>query len=75
VAGFDNIQYGLYTSPPLTTVDLQSEHMGAAAMAQLIATVEGKEPPPATMIEPQLIVRGSTPARHARAGGNDGVIR
>ena len=64
VAGFDNIQYGLYTSPPLTTVDLQSERMGAVAMEKLIATIDGKEPPSTTMIEPQLILRGSTIKRN-----------
>jgi LacI family transcriptional regulator len=64
VAAFDNIQYGLYTSPPLTTVDLQSERMGAAAMEKLIATIDGKEPPSTTMIEPQLILRGSTIKRN-----------
>jgi LacI family transcriptional regulator len=63
VAGFDNIQYGLYTSPPLTTVDLQSERMGAVAMEKLIATIDGKAPPTTTMIEPQLILRGSTVKR------------
>jgi LacI family transcriptional regulator len=64
VAGFDNIPYGLYTSPPLTTVDLQSERMGAAAMEKLIATIDGKAPPTTTMIEPQLILRGSTIKRN-----------
>ncbi len=60
VSGFDAIQYGAYTSPPLTTVDFQSERMGAAAMEKLIATIDGKSPPRTTMIEPQLILRGST---------------
>ena len=64
VAGFDNIQYGLYTSPPLTTVDLQSERMGVAAMEKLIATIDGKTQPAATTIEPQLILRGSTLKRN-----------
>jgi LacI family transcriptional regulator len=64
VAGFDNIHYGLYTSPPLTTVDLQSERMGAIAMEKLIATIDGKEAPSTTMVEPQLILRSSTIKRN-----------
>jgi LacI family transcriptional regulator len=60
VAGFDNIQFGNYTSPPLTTVDLQSERMGVAAMEKLLDTIEGKPTAPFTMIEPQLILRSST---------------
>jgi LacI family transcriptional regulator len=60
VAGFDNIQFGNYTSPPLTTVDLQSERMGAAAMEKLLDTIEGKPISAFTMIEPQLILRSST---------------
>ncbi|MYM93736.1 LacI family DNA-binding transcriptional regulator [Duganella vulcania] len=63
VAAFDNIEYGQYTSPALTTVDLQSERMGVAAMEKLIAAIDGKSAPAATMIEPQLILRASTQAR------------
>jgi LacI family transcriptional regulator len=63
VAGFDNIVYGNYTSPALTTVDLQSERMGAAAMEKLIATIAGKPAQAATMIEPQLILRESVAKR------------
>jgi LacI family transcriptional regulator len=64
VAGFDNIQYGRYTSPPLTTVDLQSERMGVAAMEKLLGTIEGKTQADFTQIEPQLILRASTVSRH-----------
>ncbi|MQA39781.1 LacI family DNA-binding transcriptional regulator [Rugamonas aquatica] len=65
VAGFDNIEYGQYTSPALTTVDLQSERMGVAAMEKLIAAIDGKPATSATKIEPQLILRGSTIKRQA----------
>jgi LacI family transcriptional regulator len=64
VAGFDNIQYGRYTSPPLTTVDLQSERMGVAAMEKLLGAIEGKTQADFTQIEPQLILRASTVSRH-----------
>ena len=62
VAGFDNIEYGQYTSPALTTVDLQSERMGVNAMEKLFHAIDGKDSD-STVIEPQLVVRGSTLAR------------
>jgi LacI family transcriptional regulator len=64
VAGFDNIQFGQYTSPTLTTVDLQSERMGAAAMEKLIAIIDGEPAEASTMIAPQLILRTSTVKRN-----------
>jgi LacI family transcriptional regulator len=64
VAGFDNIQYGQYTSPALTTVDLQSERMGVAAMEKLIAAIDGKATSETTMIEPQLVLRTSIAKRN-----------
>lgn len=63
VAGFDNIQFGRYTSPPLTTVDLQSERMGVAAMQKLLAMFEGDAVIDFTAIAPELILRGSTRSR------------
>ncbi len=65
VAGFDNIQFGRYTSPPLTTVDLQSERMGVAGMGRLLAAIEGDTGVDFTMVEPQLILRASTMRRKA----------
>ena len=63
VAGFDNIQFGRYTSPPLTTVDLQSEGMGVAAMEKLLANIDGQPVADFTTVDPQLVVRGSTMSR------------
>jgi LacI family transcriptional regulator len=60
VAGFDNIDFANYTLPPLTTVDLQSERMGAAAMTQLLAQINDQPAAPSTIIEPQLVLRHST---------------
>ena len=64
VTGFDNIQFGNYTSPPLTTVDLQSERMGATAMEKLLDIIDGKPIASYTKIEPQLILRASTISRN-----------
>ncbi|GAB3458019.1 LacI family DNA-binding transcriptional regulator [Massilia terrae] len=63
VVGFDNIPYGKYTTPALTTVDLQSERLGAAAMDKLLAVIRGEPVEKLTKIAPQLILRASTLAR------------
>lgn len=63
VVGFDNIAYGRYTTPALTTVDLQSERMGATAMEKLLAVIRGQEVERQTRIAPQLVLRASTLAR------------
>ncbi|MES2126074.1 MAG: LacI family DNA-binding transcriptional regulator [Pseudomonadota bacterium] len=63
VAGFDNIPYGRFVFPPLTTVDLQSEKMGMVGMERLLAAIEGKEGDSLSVVEPQLILRASTASR------------
>ncbi|PWF55266.1 LacI family DNA-binding transcriptional regulator [Massilia glaciei] len=65
VAGFDNIQFCRYTSPPLTSVDLQSERMGVAGMTKLLAAIDGDSKVDFTMVEPQLVLRSSTMRRKA----------
>ncbi|SNS14657.1 transcriptional regulator, LacI family [Noviherbaspirillum humi] len=63
VAGFDNIQYGEYVSPSLTSVDLKSQHMGEVAMRKMLDTLAGKETDHYTMLEPQVVLRQSTMKR------------
>jgi LacI family transcriptional regulator len=63
VVGFDNVAYGKYTTPALTTVDLQSERMGATAMEKLLAVIRGENVERLTTIAPQLVLRASTAAR------------
>jgi LacI family transcriptional regulator len=63
VAGFDNIAYGSYATPALTSVDLQSERMGAVAMQKLLASIDGQEVEPLTVINAQLVLRTSTAVR------------
>jgi DNA-binding LacI/PurR family transcriptional regulator len=67
VAGFDNVPYGEYASPALTTMDLQSEKMGELAMTKLINQLGGMREPDSeyTHLEPRLIVRESTIRRKA----------
>jgi DNA-binding LacI/PurR family transcriptional regulator len=63
IAGFDNVPYGEYASPALTTVDLQSERMGELAMLKLIDALAGKSDSEYSLLEPRLVVRESTPRR------------
>jgi DNA-binding LacI/PurR family transcriptional regulator len=60
VTGFDNVPYGEYAVPALTTVDLQSEKMGELAMLKLIDVLAGKRDIGHVTLEPRLIVRDST---------------
>jgi len=71
ITGFDNIVYGRYTSPALTTVDSGSEQTGERAMRRLIARIGGD---PAArsgheLIASRVIVRGSTLGRPAVSRG------
>ncbi len=64
VAGFDDIIYGRYMTPPLTTVALHSEEIGELAMQRLLQLVAGDHFEPFDeIIAPRLIPRGSTQRR------------
>lgn len=63
VTGFDNVPYGEYAVPALTTIDMQSEKMGEAAMLKLIDVLSGKRDIGHVTLEPRLIVRDSTTRR------------
>jgi LacI family transcriptional regulator len=65
VVGIDNIPYGRFTNPPLTTVDTRSEHLGEEGMRMLFRRIEGVEPAATghVRIEPRLVIRDSTRVR------------
>jgi LacI family transcriptional regulator len=65
VVGIDNIPFGRFTSPALTTVDTQSERLGEEGMRLLFRQIEGDAPPETghVKVEPRLVVRDSTRAR------------
>lgn len=64
VTGIDNVPYGEYASPALTTVDIQSEKMGELAMQKLLEALAGKRESGYATFEPRLIVRESTIRRN-----------
>jgi LacI family transcriptional regulator len=62
LAGFDDIEFGRYTIPSLTTSRQDYETIGRGAVQRLLAIIEGNaEDPPSPLIVPtQLVVRQST---------------
>ena len=68
VVGIDNIPFGRFTNPPLTTVDTQGERLGEEAMRLLFRQIEAREPPQQghTFLEPRLVMRDSTQQRGPR---------
>ncbi|OJH39183.1 LacI family DNA-binding transcriptional regulator [Cystobacter ferrugineus] len=63
VTGIDNVPYGEYSAPSLTTVDIQSEKMGELAMRKLLDLLGGGSDSGYATFEPRLIVRESTARR------------
>ena len=68
IAGFDDIPFARYTSPALTTAAVPMGELGARAWAALHDLLQGRTPPPALVLPPEVVVRGSTapPAAGAR---------
>jgi LacI family transcriptional regulator len=62
VTGYDNWHvFALETEPPLTTVDMNLEALGAAAARDLFTIIDGAEPHGGTRRHPcELVIRGST---------------
>ncbi len=72
VAGFDDIPEAEFFTPPLTTVRQDFAELGRASIRLLLDRIEGTgaNSSPHVMIEPKLIVRGSTTAdRISRVSG------
>ncbi len=69
VVGIDNIPFGRFTNPALTTVDTQSERLGEEAMRLLFRQIAGEHPSTNNYIvlEPRLVMRDSTAVRQAQA--------
>ncbi|WP_322052923.1 LacI family DNA-binding transcriptional regulator [Paraburkholderia bannensis] len=60
VAGIDNVPYGEYVEPRLTTIDTQSQKMGELAVQKLIDALAGRADVGHVILEPRLVVRDST---------------
>jgi DNA-binding LacI/PurR family transcriptional regulator len=61
VIGFDDMDFARVLSPPLTTVALDAELLGATSFELLEATMAGRRPRRRRIVLPgELVVRGST---------------
>ena len=58
VVGIDDIQFAAYTNPGLTTVAQPKQDLGSLAVEALLAKAD--DPPPARVLDGQLVVRQST---------------
>jgi LacI family transcriptional regulator len=68
LASFDDIAYGRYTSPALTSVAMNSEQMGEVAMQRLLQLIAGElEHPFDEVLAPRLVARESTLRRSPSA--------
>ncbi len=59
LAGFDNLDFSVHTSPPLTTVSYSLYTQGWRAAETLMSLIEKKEVPRETILSTNLIVRRS----------------
>jgi DNA-binding LacI/PurR family transcriptional regulator len=69
VVGFDDIVMAEWVDPPLTTVHQPRIEMGRIAVDLLLAVLSGTETVDHVVVQPRLMVRGSTgpaPMSHAR---------
>lgn len=60
IAGFDDIPFARYTSPPLTTAAVPADELGVQAWRAMHALLTGAEPDAETVLVPELVVRAST---------------
>jgi DNA-binding LacI/PurR family transcriptional regulator len=67
VTGFDDIPFSRYTTPPLTTINMQSEAMGELALTRLVNLIDGTLQVSDEVLRPQLVLRQSTGRKPADA--------
>ena len=56
VIGLTNLEMSRYSNPPLTTVDIPTEEMGAAAAKTLLRRIEGESSLPRRILFPATLV-------------------
>jgi LacI family transcriptional regulator len=59
ITGFDDIEHAAIVVPPLTTVKVPTEDIGALAARRVVALLQGEAVPPATPLETTVIERES----------------
>jgi LacI family transcriptional regulator len=59
IAGFNDLDFSAYLTPPLTTVRIPAEEIGRAAADYLMARIAGERALPVTEVPFSVVVRGS----------------
>lgn len=67
IAGFDDIPFARYTTPPLTTASIPKNELGRQAWDRLWALLNGEPPGHGVHFQPRLLVRASTGPAIARS--------
>jgi LacI family transcriptional regulator len=62
VVGFDDVELAAWTDPPLTTIRQPTDALGRWAVERLTSALPGNERGERVVLEPTLVVRGSTAA-------------
>jgi LacI family transcriptional regulator len=60
IVSFNDIPIASFTSPPLTTIKVDSERMGELAVKRLLEQIEAKEVPLKIVVPTELVVRASS---------------
>jgi len=68
ITGFDDLPLAGHLTPGLTTMHVPSGEMGRKAAAYLLSRLHGDTPEPATILDVDLIARGSTGPSPGRQG-------
>jgi len=63
VAGFDDVPFAAFLSPPLTTVRVPIEQVGREAVRQLVHLIRGEAAQALTLLSTEVIVRNSCGCR------------
>jgi DNA-binding LacI/PurR family transcriptional regulator len=67
VVGFDDVRFAAFTSPPLTTIHQPAREIAERAIGLLLELSGGREVAELVhLLEPRLVVRGSTARPHMR---------
>jgi LacI family transcriptional regulator len=65
VSGFDDATFATHTTPPLTTVRMPLQQLGAATIEMLVALIEGTGAQRHLILPTTLVQRGSTLRHHS----------
>ena len=60
ITGFDDLPLAAHLNPPLTTISVPAGEMGSRAADALALSLEVGEPPESTLLDADLVVRGTT---------------